>query len=222
MARYALLNSKGGVGKTTLSVHLAVALAKTGSTILFDGDPQGSAASWAAWRRDSPYQSNPSPTTACLTGRAIFDEGRNLAAKFDHTVIDVGGSDSIALRSAMALAEMCIVPVGASQFDAAAMTDLLFVIDLAKSYNQNLRVRFLLSRIDPRTKDASDMLAFLEEHKLRVLDTRICERVAFRRAIGEGATAPELGKDPAATAEIASLVKEVTDPSAFADEETQT
>lgn len=51
---FACVNTKGGVGKTTMSVHLAVMLARQGKTLLIDGDPQASAASWAAWRGSKP------------------------------------------------------------------------------------------------------------------------------------------------------------------------
>lgn len=208
--RYAVLNTKGGVGKTTLAVHLAVMLAHEGPTVLFDGDAQQSAAAWAAWRRESVYNANPGPTTTCLGGKAILTEGKQIAAGFMHTVVDVGGSDAAALRSALLLAERALVPVGASNLDAAAMTDLLQVVDLAKDYNPSLDVRVVLSRVDPRTqRDAGGMLEFLAEHKLKVLDARISERVAFRRSIGEGSTAQEMKKDPAATQEMTALFQEL-------------
>jgi len=199
---FAVVNSKGGVGKTTTAVHLATMLARTGKTLMIDGDPQQSAASWAAWRRDTDYQ--PSPTTTCLTGKAILAEGKQLATGFNNVVVDAGGRDSAGLRSALLLAQRAIVPVGASNLDAAAMTDLLTVVYLARDYNETLDVRVLLTRIDPRTKDASEMLAFLAEQKLTV-----CERVAYRRAIGEGAIVQEIGKDQAAIAEMESFFNEV-------------
>jgi len=205
---FAVVNSKGGVGKTTTAVHLATMLARTGKTLMIDGDPQQSAASWAAWRRDTDYQ--PSPTTTCLTGKAILAEGKQLATGFNNVVVDAGGRDSAGLRSALLLAQRAIVPVGASNLDAAAMTDLLTVVDLARDYNETLDVRVLLTRIDPRTKDASEMLAFLAEQKLTVLPTKVCERVAYRRAIGEGAIVQEIGKDQAAIAEMESFFKEVS------------
>lgn len=204
---FAVVNSKGGVGKTTTAVHLATMLARTGKTLMIDGDPQQSAASWAAWRRDTDYQ--PSPTTTCLTGKAILAEGKQLATGFNNVVVDAGGRDSAGLRSALLLAQRAIVPVGASNLDAAAMTDLLTVVDLARDYNETLDVRVLLTRIDPWTKDASEMLAFLAEQKLTVLPTKVCERVAYRRAIGEGAIVQEIGKDQAAIAEMESFFNEV-------------
>lgn len=204
---FACVNTKGGVGKTTTAVHLAVMLANDGKTLLIDGDPQASAASWAAWRREAKHE--PSPTTTCLSGRAIVDEGTPLAKEFKHAVVDAGGRDSVGLRSALLLAQRAIIPIGASNLDAAAMTDLLVIVELSRVYNPNLDVRVLLTRVDPRTKDVKEMLEFLKEQNLHVLNTKVCERVAFRRTIGEGATVQELGRDIQAIQEIQGFFKEV-------------
>jgi chromosome partitioning protein len=206
---FACVNTKGGVGKTTTAVHLAVLLAGQGETLLIDGDAQASAASWAAWRREKPEYS-PSPTTVRLDGKGILSEGKQLAKGFKHVVVDAGGRDSSALRSALLLGQRAIIPVGASQLDAAALTDLMTVVDLARDYNPELDVRVLLTRVDPRTKDAADMRAFLKEQDLVALSAMICERVAFRRAIGEGATVHELRKDPSAMAEVEAFFREVS------------
>ena len=81
---FAVANTKGGVGKTTTAIHLATMLARNFNTLLIDGDPQASAASWAAWRRDSTF--SPSPTTTRLDGKAVLAEGKALAGGFAHTV----------------------------------------------------------------------------------------------------------------------------------------
>jgi chromosome partitioning protein len=207
MTIFAVVNTKGGVSKTTTAVHLATMLSRQEPTLLIDGDPQASGAAWAAWRRDTDF--SPSPTTTCLAGKAILSEGRELSKGFKHTVVDAGGRDSVGLRSALLLAQKAIIPIGASNLDAAALTDLLTVVDLAKDYNADLDVRVLLTRVDPRTKDTADMLNFLFEQKLSVFTSKICERVAFRRAIGEGAIVQELGKDQAAINEIEAFFREI-------------
>lgn len=207
--RIAVVNTKGGVGKTTTAVHLATLFAAQGTTLLIDADPQASAATWAAWRREA--QRSPSPTTVVLAGKAVLSEGRNLAAGFAHTVVDAGGRDSAGLRAALLLAELALVPIGASNLDAAAMTDLLEVVELARDLNPGLEVRVLLTRLDPRTKkDITGMLDYLAESNLLVLPSQVTERVAFRRAIGDGATVEEAATDPRATAEIRAVFEELT------------
>jgi len=208
MTVYAVASTKGGVGKTSTALHLATMLAKQGKTLLIDGDPQASAAKWAGWRRDTTFE--PSPVTTRLNGKEILSEGQHLAASYQHTVIDVGGRDSVGLRYALLLAKRAIIPIGASNLDAAAMTDLLEVVEVARTYNPDLELQVLLTRVDPRTKDAASMMEFLGELKLDVLKTQVCERVAFRRAIGEGAIVQEIGTDPLAIREIESFFAEVT------------
>jgi chromosome partitioning protein len=215
--RFAVLNTKGGVGKTTVAVHLATGLSRRKATagasaLLIDGDPQASAASWAAWRREATSAVG-GPITVRLAGRAIVDEGRRLAMGHMDTVVDVGGQDSAGLRAALMFAEVAIVPVGASALDAAAITDLLEVVELARDLNPELRVKVLLARIDQRTRDAADMLPYLCELGLQVLDVRVRERVAYRRAVGAGLVVSEMdgpGRDPMAVAEMAQLLEEVT------------
>ncbi len=206
---YAVVNSKGGVGKSTTAVHLATMLARQGPALLLDGDPQASAASWAAWRRESNTDL-PSPTTSRLLGRALIDEGKNLSKGFDNTVIDAGGRDNVGLRSALLLADRAIVPVGASVFDSAAMTDFLDLLSLAKDINPKLDAKFLLARLDTRTKDATEMLEYLEEQELPAFTSRIYERVAYRRVLPSGSTVHETKKDNIAIKEMNSLFKEVT------------
>lgn len=204
----AVASTKGGVGKTTTAIHLATMFAKEGPTLMIDGDPQASAAKWATWRRETTYR--PSPVTAQLTGKAILEEGKHLASGHNHTVIDVGGRDSTGLRSALLLANLAVIPIGASNLDAAAMTDLLEVADLAKTYNPSLVMHVLLTRVDPRTKDAADMERFLlNDLQLPVLNAKVCERVAFRRSIGDGAIVQEIGTDLNAIREIEAVFREI-------------
>lgn len=208
--KYVIGHTKGGVGKSTNAVHLASELAKEGPTLLIDADPQETAATWAAWRHENEsVRGNPTPTTVRLRGKAVLDEGRALSANYLHTVIDAGGRDNAGLRNAFLLADLAIVPIGASGFDAAAMTDLLEVHEVAADYHPELRLKMFLTRIDPRTKDDQEMLKFLQESKLEVLTSRVCERVTFRRATTQGLTIEEIGKDARAIEEMAAFYREV-------------
>ena len=73
MSVITVASSKGGVGKTTVALHLATMFARQGRTLLIDGDPQASAAKWAGWRRDTAFE--PSPVTTRLNGKEILSEG---------------------------------------------------------------------------------------------------------------------------------------------------
>lgn len=205
---YASVNTKGGVGKTMTAVHLSVHLSHQGPTLLIDGDPQATSAGWAVLRREADR--SPSPTTTILKGRSILEEGKALAGGFAHTVIDAGGRDSQGLRSALVFAQVAIVPVVASQFDAMAMTDLIEIADLVRDINPALDMRFLLNRVDPRiARDNEEMVEYIQSQGLKLLSTRVVERIAYRRAVKEGSVVHEHGKDAAAIADMDALFAEV-------------
>ena len=84
----AVVNTMDGVGKTTTTaVHLATMLARTERTLVIDGDPHASAASWAAWRREAHRD-----TSTCFSGKAILSQGKTRSEGFSHTVVDAGAA----------------------------------------------------------------------------------------------------------------------------------
>lgn len=206
---YAIANSKGGVGKSTTAVHLAAMLAATGSTLMIDADTQPSASSWTAWREDLAER-GADPVIRRLSGQAVLSEGKAMTQQYTNTVIDVGGRDSVALRAALVLADMAIIPVSASAFDSAAMTDMQEIITEALEYNPALKVRVLMTRLNSSTRDTKKMTDYLARENLQVLSSSMKERVAYRRATEEGATVHEVGEDKKAMAEMDEFFQEVT------------
>ena len=117
-----VLNQKGGVGKTTLSVNIAASLARTGARVLLiDADPQGSALDWAAARDGEPLFSVvgfPRPT--------IHKEIAQLGLGYDHVVIDGPPRVTDLARSAIMASDVVLVPVQAIH---PVTTDLLWLIE---------------------------------------------------------------------------------------------
>lgn len=187
--RIGVVYEKGGVGKTTLGVHLATWLAERGSCLLIDGDPQLTASGWAAWRReaDSPKPSLASPTTVQLLGKAIYDEGMSLQSNFDNTVVDVPGKDAPGLRNALLFCEKIIIPCGNSAFDAGGLQKFLQTVEEAKDFNRSLDYKLLLYKIDSRTSKR-DLVDFIEEQAIPCFKTVISQRQIYSKSTGKGLT----------------------------------
>lgn len=187
--RIGVVYEKGGVGKSTLAVHLAAWLASKGSCLLIDGDPQLTASGWAAWRHeaDDPPPSLGTPTTVQLLGKAIYDEGMSLQANFDNTVVDVPGKDAAGLRNALLFCDKIIIPCGNSAFDAGRLNKFLETVEQAKDFNRSLVYKLLLYKIDSRTS-TKDLTNFIKEIKVPCFNSRVSQLHAFPKSTGKGLT----------------------------------
>lgn len=203
-----LANVKGGVGKSTCAVHFAEWLRmRSHRVMLVDSDKQGSAASWAVWRITEAQQ--PAPEISRLYDKELLVQIPSLRQRYERIVIDTRGSDGAGTRAAMVLAQLVIVPVRDSDFDAAALDDLMGIIDEARAINPNLRAFSYLSQIDSRRVFPADLLAYMSEIGLPPLKTVIRHRAAFAKA-GRGLSVFETG-DAKAAEEMNNLCQEIED-----------
>lgn len=206
----ALVNQKGGPGKTTLTMHLAGELARRGARVLVaDADPQGTATRWAATAPDD----TPFPAAVAGLGGAgarLHRELKKYLEPFDLIVVDCPPSaDSPLSHSALLVADLALVPVIPSPPDLWAGVAIRQVIANVSAINEGLKTRLILNQRKPRTRLAARTLELLPQYGVPVLQTQIGDREAFRHAAAAGVTVADLPRAAKAAEEIAMLTDEI-------------
>lgn len=200
----AVLNQKGGSGKTTIATHLASALHFKGiDVLLVDSDPQGSARDWAAVREDHPV------TVVGIDRPTIERDLKNIAHK-DYIVIDGAPQAADLAVSAIKSANLILIPVQPSPYDIWATSDL---VDLVKQRIEitdgKLQAAFVISRAIKGTKMGSEVADALAGYGLPVLNARITQRVIYPSSAATGSSVFEQDPKGDAATEIWALVHEI-------------
>ncbi|MDD2610950.1 MAG: AAA family ATPase [Giesbergeria sp.] len=204
-------NTKGGVGKTTLSVNIAAARALAGRDVwLLDGDRQATAQSAMTIRAQQVGNLFGLAYANYHDGSLLKAQLQLQAEKFDDVVIDVGGRDSTSLRAALLLSDAVLIPVQPRSFDVWALSDMTSLIAEVRKIREGLRCFAVLNFADPgASKDNIEAAAAIADFpELEYLPTPLGRRKAFATAASLGKSVLELHpKDAKAIKELNSLLK---------------
>ena len=201
----AFLNQKGGVGKTTLSIHFATELAATGRVLLIDADPQGSALDWSAQRADASGFS-----VAGFPKAVLHREIPALAKGYDWVIIDGPPRVNEIARSAIAASDLVLIPVQPSPFDVWAAKDIIDIVGEFAIQKPDLIARFLVNRLFPNTMLGAEVKEALAGFEVTALASVIRNRTEYAKAARAGLTALETEPNGQAAQDLRLAVSEAT------------
>ena len=200
-----VLNQKGGVGKTTLSVNLAACLARTGARVLLiDADPQGSSLDWAAARQGEPLFS-----VVGFPRATIHKEIAQLGLGYDHIIIDGPPRVTDLARSAIMASDIVVIPVQPSPYDIWAAEEVVKLITEARVYKENIKSVFVVNRKITNTAIGRDVREALAAYPVHVLAASIAQRVVFAEAAAQGQAIFEIDQAGPAVAEMEAVAAEL-------------
>jgi len=197
MQTVAIVSQKGGAGKTTIAVHLAVAAARAGYTVaVIDLDPQATAEIWADWRGGE----NP-VVVAAKPIRLEVTLGEAARSGVDLAIIDSPPAADQAAAAACRASDLVLVPTRASAFDLHAIKTTAELVRAAQK-----PAFVVLNAVPPRAaaliEEASQVVESLQ---LKLAPVCLVDRAAFRHAVVNGQTAGEFEPDGKAAGELDSL-----------------
>lgn len=200
----ALASLKGGSGKTTLSVHLAAAIAaQKKRVVLVDADPQASASDWAAAREEAP----PFPVIG-MARNTLHRDLPPVIDNYDHCIIDTPPRVSGLARSALLASDLVLIPAQPSSYDVWAASETVQLVSEAQGFKPELKGAFIINRRIPNTVIGRDIEDALADYKLPLLKTAISQRVAYAES-SAGYTVLETASGSVAATEIKAFASDV-------------
>lgn len=199
MKIWALISQKGGSGKTTLALNLAIAAANARKqVVLIDLDPQQSAARWARLRQDD--------MPVIVSGHApnlnqLIENARGAGASL--VVIDTQPKSESAALDVAKIADVVFVPCQASGLDLDAVSDTVNIIKLAGSPAS----AFVINGARSSSSLADQAMEALAEYRLSISPVRIGSRVAFVKSLAAGKGVVEYEPSGPSAKEINELYK---------------
>ncbi|MEA5511822.1 AAA family ATPase [Crocosphaera sp. UHCC 0190] len=210
MAIISLVNQKGGVSKSTTSVHLAywLVVKQKKTVLLVDADSQRSSSQWVEGMEGVTI-----PCKVIQTPDDLLEQIPTLATDYDYVIVDGPASLSEATRAILFRSDLAVIPVQPTGVDLRSASDAMRLVKQAQSVRGGLpNVCIFLSRAVKGTKLKDEAIALLSQIKeAKLLKTVIHQKQAIADTSGQSATVWDFSGKPAndSANEYDKLFKEV-------------
>lgn len=206
-----LANQKGGCGKSTIVLNLAIEFAlQQHRVIIFDTDPQGSCYETAQIRNGQEDQDETMQIKVAPIYENLYQAIEEYDKNYDFAFIDTPPHDNEVVSVATLCSDLIIIPVQDSPLDIRSTKTTVNLINEAKKINPDITPYFLLSRIQTNSIMARELAQVLKStYKFDILETRLANRMAYKYSLIYGQNVSEFSSRDEASAEIRSLAREV-------------
>ncbi len=200
----AVLNEKGGCGKTTIATNLARGLQLEGlDVMLVDSDVQGSARDWGAVETDFDK-----PAVIGMDRPTLHKDIPKVAEGSDIVVIDGAARAEKMQTSAIKASDLVLIPVQPSAYDIWSSETVVDLVQARREIAGKPEAAFVISRQIVGTNLAGEAQEALESFDLPVLEGRTAQRVIYAEAASQGLSVLDLDSSSKAAGEVRSIVKD--------------